>query len=66
VVNFRIDAVKTSGIWRFADGREIPELYWDTGQPSHGYPTIGIKRTTRKWNDVRSSTKLAVLCEKVL
>ncbi|XP_048778804.1 CD209 antigen-like protein D [Ostrea edulis] len=66
VSNFRIDALKSGGTWRYADGREITSFYWGTGQPSNGYPTICIEMTSHKWNDVHVNYNHAVLCEKVL
>jgi hypothetical protein len=58
VSNFRIDALRSSGIWKFADGREITDFYWGSGEPSN--------KATHKWNDVHINYKHAVLCEKLL
>ncbi|XP_061184360.1 uncharacterized protein LOC133192360 [Saccostrea echinata] len=66
VSNFRIDAFKSGGIWRFADGRVINSFYWGTGQPDKGYTTICIDMITHKWNDVHVNYNHAILCEKAL
>jgi hypothetical protein len=66
VKKFRIDAFKSGGIWRFADGREITEFYWAPSEPSNKYQTIGIELSTHEWDDVHINYKHAFLCEKVL
>ncbi|XP_062589939.1 uncharacterized protein LOC134251554 isoform X2 [Saccostrea cucullata] len=65
---YRIDGDKTSGVWKFSDGRLISELYWYPGEPASSSATsIGLRDGHMgKWDDIGEQKQHGTICERDL
>ncbi|XP_061187990.1 collectin-12-like [Saccostrea echinata] len=63
---YRVDGDKTSGVWKFSDGKLISEFYWYPGEPANpGATSIGLRVAYMgKWDDIAENVQHGSICER--